>query len=693
MMDHSKIEIPPIRRVSMLFNRLNFFSRTGILITCHIIGLQINPVYAADKAKTHTNAPISSETASSKKMHDSKKTSRSKKTANTHVEHLQVIGRYQANPLNLFVKDLQASGVIDTLEAIRRIPGLNIVRNGGLGQTASLNYRGFFQRQIQVLLDDVPLNSPYHGSIDWNAIALNELERIEFIPMGGGITEGGSAMGAVLKLHSHSGSSSHKTRLRLSGGSQNTRSLGISTRIPLFTNTLFTNTWEDTSNNTAGLETSSNHELRIQAHHLATSGINAREHPNGQHQDLDGHDANHVNARWHSQITANLGLTLNSKIYRTSTDYDGNATEPDTLNYFTKTQGQQHQANVRYLSNIQLLGIDAEQSFHLSFMQKQHEDDSTHGNQRFVFRSQIDQLRINEMLNWSQNHQLHLGIDFQQRQILENSAKMPYKHTQRHGAHLHFKRFDHPFSDYWLSSLGLDAGIRLDQDSVFGEQPSYFVALKYPISSIQSMGYAQERSYRTPSFNELFFPKYGNPDLKPETANKHQLFWRFDLNPSVLQARVFHNQIDSAIQGSPPKNIKGATIEGYEISLESQCQRFIWLLSGQFQQSRDINQQPLLATPSHQLQADLSYASNWQGYVYRIGSSSHWTGEQWGNNANTFKRQRVAAYTISDLYINVERNPVSLGFRIHNLWDRSYQSLPGYPQPGRSWTLSGEWRF
>lgn len=654
----------------MFSNHLNFFPYSLILITLYTSGLQINAIYAADKDRTHTNTALSSH------------------TAHPQIEHLQVIGRYIANPLNVSVTDLQASGVIDTLEAVRRIPGLNVVQNGGLGQTASLNYRGFFQRQILVLLDEVPLNSPYHGSIDWNAITLDELERIEFIPMGGGITQGGRAMGAVLKLHSHSGSSPYKTRLRLSAGSQNTRSFGFSTRIP-FVN----NTWTDHSNTAVGPRTSVKHELRLQAHHRATSGINARENPNGQHQDLDGHNGNHVNARWHSQLTANLGLTLNSKTYRTSTDYDGNATESDTLNYYTLTQGHQHQANARYLSHIKFLGTDAEQTLNVRILQKQHEDNSHHGDQRFLFRSHIDQFQISDRINWSPGNQLRLGVDAQQRQILKNSSKIPYKHTQRYGTYLHFKRCDNIRSDHWLSSFGLDAGVRFDQDSVFGEQPSYFAALKFPISPTQSIGYAQERSYRTPSFNELFFPKYGNPDLNPETANKQQLYWRLALNSTVLQARVFHNHMDSAIQGSPPKNIEGATIRGYEISLESQWQRFRWQLNGQFQRSRDTNHQPLLATPNYQVQAHLSYASHWQGYVYRIGSSSHWTGEQWGNNPDTFQRQRVPAYALSDLYINLERDLVSLGFRIHNLWDRSYHSLPGYPQPGRNWTLSGEWRF
>jgi vitamin B12 transporter len=87
------------------------------------------------------------------------------------------------------------------LEAMRRLPGVDIAQNGGMGQSASLYVRGSEARHTLVLVDGIPLAKPgITGVADLNQIPISLVQRIEFIRGPRSAVYGADAIGGVINI-------------------------------------------------------------------------------------------------------------------------------------------------------------------------------------------------------------------------------------------------------------------------------------------------------------------------------------------------------------------------------------------------------------------------------------------------------------------------------------------------------------
>ena len=118
-------------------------------------------------------------------------------------------------------------------DALNSLSGLFVKRSKGLmDSTASVRMRGFAGDEYTlVLIDGQPLNDAYTGGVEWGALPVENIERIEVIRGPASALYGGNAMGGViniitktpqkLELEASSGYGAHDTyRYRLSAGNR-----------------------------------------------------------------------------------------------------------------------------------------------------------------------------------------------------------------------------------------------------------------------------------------------------------------------------------------------------------------------------------------------------------------------------------------------------------------------------------------
>jgi len=92
---------------------------------------------------------------------------------------------------------------IDTVdEALSLAKGIFVKRSKGLMDAySSVNIRGFKGDQYSlVLLDGQPLNGGYRGRVQWTALAVDNIEKIEVIRGPSSALYGGNAMGGVINI-------------------------------------------------------------------------------------------------------------------------------------------------------------------------------------------------------------------------------------------------------------------------------------------------------------------------------------------------------------------------------------------------------------------------------------------------------------------------------------------------------------
>ncbi len=89
-------------------------------------------------------------------------------------------------------------------DVLRQVPGLTVIRSGGLGTTTSVFSRGGNFDYNKVLLDGIPLNEP-GGRFEFSSLAAGDLDRIEIVRGPQSALFGSDAMASVIQFFSHRG--------------------------------------------------------------------------------------------------------------------------------------------------------------------------------------------------------------------------------------------------------------------------------------------------------------------------------------------------------------------------------------------------------------------------------------------------------------------------------------------------------
>ena len=226
-----------------------------------------------------------------------------------------------------------------------------------------------------------------------------------------------------------------------------------------------------------------------------------------------------------------------------------------------------------------------------------------------------------------------------------------------------------------------------------------------------------KRSYRLPSFNDLYYSLMGNSSLVPESAAQAgvDIRLRHVSGPWSWEGRIspYLNRVDDKIVAIPTSsqfrwtmlNIGRVDVTGLDVKADAVFHRDAWtvetVLRYSFQQALDHstpgsgtygNQIPYI--PLHSGGIDLS--AGWGDWSFCWDTV--FTGAKWSRTANTADYY-IAPWSVSDVSItrrivlpaskNRAKMPeLDTGIMVTNLFNHRYQVVQGYPMPGTSLMLS-----
>ena len=226
-----------------------------------------------------------------------------------------------------------------------------------------------------------------------------------------------------------------------------------------------------------------------------------------------------------------------------------------------------------------------------------------------------------------------------------------------------------------------------------------------------------KRSYRLPSFNDLYYTQMGNADLAPESAaqvgvdvrigrERGAWTWNVRLSPYL-------NRVDDKIVAIPTSsqfrwtmlNIGRVDVTGLDVKADAGLHRDAWnveaVLRYSFQQALDHsmpgsgtygNQIPYI--PLHSGGIDL--CAGWKAWSFSWETT--FTGARWSRAANT-PDYYIAPWTVSDVSLSrtmtmpASKNRAKMpeleaGITVRNLFNHRYQVVQGYPMPGTNLMVS-----
>jgi len=214
---------------------------------------------------------------------------------------------------------------------------------------------------------------------------------------------------------------------------------------------------------------------------------------------------------------------------------------------------------------------------------------------------------------------------------------------------------------------------------------------------LSQLAWSQGEVFKYPTFNDLYWEPGGNPALKPEETLVTTLQSRFEFGTmGSLSLQWQKKDSDNLIQWMPvlsywqPGNVQSATRES---------RKALWQIDLPAYQFSAFAHYSLIKTMDHDLNLPLRYAPE---KTSALGFT--WTPSQFELNMQyNYVSDRISMYgypedvtlTASGLWSgsmahtwNGRRGRLTLVISADNLEDISYETIKGYPEPGRSFRIA-----
>jgi vitamin B12 transporter len=118
--------------------------------------------------------------------------------------------------------DLEQKQIERVSDALREVPGLNVVQTGTPGQLTSVFMRGLPSEDMQVLLDGIPINQGLAGQFDFANLTTDDIDRIEVARGPQSTVYGPRALAGVVQIFTKRGTGEPRFTFSSEGGSYDT---------------------------------------------------------------------------------------------------------------------------------------------------------------------------------------------------------------------------------------------------------------------------------------------------------------------------------------------------------------------------------------------------------------------------------------------------------------------------------------
>jgi vitamin B12 transporter len=333
------------------------------------------------------------------------------------------------------------------------------------------------------------------------------------------------------------------------------------------------------------------------------------------------------------------------------------------------------------------LSVDASDSLGMKFSAGQSQDDTDtlkNGAKTDHFNTSRTSVSWLNEFSLSAANMVMLGIDFASDEVDSGTS---YAQTSRDNLG-GFGQF--------IGSVGMldvQAALRYDDNEQFGDSVTGDASVGYDLNKSSRITAQYGTAFKAPTFNELYYPGFGNANLDPEESATVEAGYRWRDQNSRFSANIFSSDVDNLIAYDAalfaPGNVNAAMIQGLEIQFDTAMDAWkfgaaLTLLSAE-QDGGTYDGKELPRRPGEflELRIDRAFAKA------SAGASLFSSGSTYDNLANTTV---IESYTTIDLrgayHFSAAWHIVG---RVTNLTDEDYENASYYRQPGRQFFVGLKW--
>lgn len=561
-------------------------------------------------------------------------------------------------------EDIERTQAATVAEALRSVPGLFVSSNGGAGKATSVFMRGTESDHVLVLLDGIKIGSATSGTTPFENLPIELIERIEVVRGPRASLYGSEALGGVIQIFTRKGGGALTPSFSLSAGNDQT--------------------WKGSATLSGG---GSKSWLSASVSAMDTEGFNAcdgKPGPNGGgcftlEPDRDGYEERAASLRAGTRFGKGHSIEAFALRSEGKNEFDGK--------FQNQSETMQQVLGAR-------LNLHVLESWSMTFQAGRSQDESDYFKDG-VFSSTFDTER--DTLSWQNDIQigkrqlLSLGIDRQTDRV--DSADILSFRPGFQGYTVTERDNTGVFAQYqaYFGAHELQAALRHDDNEQFGEKTTGNLNWGYDLGDGLRLTAGYGTAFKAPSFNELYYPGFGNPNLAPESSRTVEFGLKGKTGWGVWGIQAFQTDIDDLIAFNAatfaPDNVNEARIRGFEGTLAAHVAGFdlnaaLTLLEPE-NRSAGANQGKVLPRRARE---SLSLDVDRRLGVWSFGASLYAAGKRYDDLANTVELDPYATLDLRAEYA-IQRD-WRLQAKLINLFDADYETAAWYNQPGRGFLVT-----
>ena len=550
---------------------------------------------------------------------------------------------------------LQPTSLTDLLG---RVPGVQVARSGGRGGLPGIYIRGTKSAQSLVLVDGQRMANATSADSNLQYLNIDQIERVEVLRGSRSVIYGSDAIGGVIQIFTRRGAD-QAPQLRVHsavgsyGSSQN--SVGIS-----------------------GGDTQTRYNLSGALEE--TAGINRTTVSYPVDNDHDAYRNKSVSLNLSHTLSDTLEVGISAIKNAGKTELDAMFGQKGYSDFDISSVGSfiDVQLTERWNSRLEL--------GHSENREKTRDKLSP---DLYSFNTYRDSLNWQNNLTLDDKNSLILGADTYEDRVRSSTA---FDEDSRWNRAVFIQHRFH--GDYFSTELGL----RHDKNQQFGSDNTWSASLTVPMNADNDVLLSYSEGFRAPTFNDLYYPQFGNPALKPEHSKSYEIQWRSQLSDtSRLETSLYRTDILDAIVANTQwiqQNIGATRVTGFESALHQEWFGWQSSLGVAIIDPRDRETGHTLSRRARRtLSADLDR----QFDQYGVGASWQAVSSSFNDEDN---KQPIAGYGLLGLRSNWKASPeVRFDLKVDNLLDKTFTralydyngTYYGYREERRSVQLAVTW--
>ena len=550
-------------------------------------------------------------------------------------------------------EEIARAGTQSLAELLQRVPGVEIVMNGGPASTSGIFLRGANTNQTLVLIDGQRVGSSTSGTAALEAIPLDTIDRIEILRGPASNLYGADAIGGVVQLFTRAGGDAFTAHARAGYGTYRTSAA---------------------SGGVSGSAGAWRYALDIG--HRQSAGFDAIADPAhfGFNDDRDGYRGDDASGSVSFRLAPEQELSARFLKSRLNAQFDAEAGFDDrtitTVDSYALAS--RNRLTAWWMSRLEAARTDDVSDSRTGF-----------GPGRFTTRQRL--------YVWQNDFALprgSLGVALERREErVGGDTAFAVSSRDTNAAVGVYRLVDGP--------QALQLNLRRDDSTQFGGRTTGALAYGYGFAPGWRASAGFGTAFKAPTFNDLYYPGASNPKLKPETARNAEIALRYASGALAAGIVAYRNQVRDLIVfecdadfNCAPQNVAAATLQG--VTLELRLRRDATTATASIDLQRPHDEASGLLLPRRARRHAALAVDHSLGPVQLRGELSA-SSARFDDAANT---RRMGGYALLNLLIEWPLETHWTAFaRLDNVLDKHYELAADYRTAGANLFAGVRWRY